>query len=157
MEPACVRLTPRSPPDPTMPAQPRDPFSSMLDAVGSRRDEREAHVRLRPVGNPGYQVQFSPDAAKPASAEALHGLYDGAAAGEDGPLPLRPPTTTDATDIALELGLESAKSGEDLHRARRRFALANHPDRLDPSQRETATRRMMIANRLIDEALSRKA
>lgn len=140
-----------------MPAQLRDPFSSMLDAVGTRREEREAHVRLRPVGNPGYQVQFSPEAAKPASAEALHELYDGAARGEDGTSPLAPPLTTDPHDIALELGLAGARSGEDLHRARRRFALANHPDRLDPGLRETATRRMMIANRLVDEALARKA
>lgn len=137
-----------------MPAPPRDPFSSMLDAVSGRREEHEAHVRLRPVGNPGFQVQFSSEAAKPATTEALTGLYDAPAFGEDTP---PPPTTMDPDEIARELGLSGARTADDLHRARRRFALGNHPDRLDPGLREVATRRMMIANRLLDEALARKA
>lgn len=137
-----------------MPATPRDPFSSMLDAVSGRREEHEAHVRLRPVGNPGFQVQFSTEAAKPASAETLTGLYDAPAVTEDA---APPPTTTDPDAIARELGLATARSADDLHRARRRFALLNHPDRLDSALRETATRRMMIANRLLDDALAHKA
>ena len=137
-----------------MPAPPRDPFSNMLDAVSGRREEHEAHVRLRPVGNPGFQVQFSNEAAQPATAETLTGLYDALALGEAA---APPPTTIDPNEIAKELGLATAWTADDLHRARRRFALLNHPDRLDPDLREIATRRMMIANRLLDDALARKA
>jgi hypothetical protein len=44
-------------------------------------------------------------------------------------------------------------SRADLERLRRRFAKANHPDRVAPAYREVANRRMAIFNRMIDEAL----
>ena len=41
-----------------MPASMSDPFARLLDEIqGSRREERDAHVRLRPVGNPGDRAQ----------------------------------------------------------------------------------------------------
>jgi hypothetical protein len=55
--------------------------------------------------------------------------------------------------VADELQLTADLTLEDLHRIRREFALANHPDRVAPPMRERATRRMTIANALIDEAL----
>jgi hypothetical protein len=44
----------------------------------------------------------------------------------------------------------------DLSQLRRQFALANHPDRVGASEREIATRRMMIANMLIDRERKRR-
>jgi hypothetical protein len=65
------------------------------------------------------------------------------------------PTTCDPLSLAAELGLKAGMTRAELQRLRRRFALANHPDRLSPSRREAASRRMTLANSLIDAALRR--
>jgi len=44
----------------------------------------------------------------------------------------------------------------DLNRLRRNYALANHPDRAGSADRENATRRMMVANMLIDREVNRR-
>ena len=64
------------------------------------------------------------------------------------------PTTTDPRAIAAELGLDKANPAE-FTRIRRRFAFANHPDRVAPHLREHALLRMKVANMLIDEACKR--
>ncbi|MDX2202211.1 MAG: hypothetical protein NW223_05635 [Hyphomicrobiaceae bacterium] len=135
-----------------------DAFSRMLDEVGLRRDEAPAPVRLRLVGNPGYHVQFVSAPGRPLTAETLGGLYleelvyDAVTMAGASP----PSNTTDPADIAAELAITGATSIDDLNRLRRTFALANHPDRLPPAYRDIATRRMMVANRLIDEAIFRR-
>ena len=48
---------------------------------------------------------------------------------------------------------ESSHVQPDLKLIRRKFAMANHPDRVAPRVRGHATRRMTIANMLIDGAL----
>jgi hypothetical protein len=48
-------------------------------------------------------------------------------------------------------------SFSDLSRLRRQFALANHPDRASMAEREDATRRMMVANMLIDGEVKRRS
>lgn len=63
---------------------------------------------------------------------------------------------TDAQSIAAELSITDRMTVGELSRLRRRFALANHPDRVDLSERENATRRMMVANMLIDRATKRR-
>ncbi|MGB8277028.1 MAG: hypothetical protein WCF20_03715 [Methylovirgula sp.] len=52
--------------------------------------------------------------------------------------------------IAAELDLGSAATLADLARARRAFALRNHPDRFHPALRATANGRMQLANMLLD-------
>lgn len=52
--------------------------------------------------------------------------------------------------IAAELDLDSAATLADLARARRAFALRNHPDRFHPAVRATANGRMQLANMLLD-------
>lgn len=72
------------------------------------------------------------------------------------PIPLfyAPPPSDNPQVIADELGLHTCATAQELHRARRRFALVNHPDRVAPWLHELATRRMKIANMLIDQALA---
>jgi len=134
-----------------------DPFARMLDAIQEHaREERGAHVRLRPVGNPGFAVQFVSDPANPISAEMLGGLYvDELVYDPSSAADLPPPkTSTDPRVIAGELGITAATTTAELYRLRRQFALDNHPDRLAPHYRDSATTRMMIANRMIDDAIA---
>lgn len=141
-----------------MAMQQGDAFSRMLDEFGSHREEPPAPLRLRPIGNQAYQVQFVSSPSRPLNAETLGGLYldelvyDAATMAQAPP----PSTVTDPSAIASELAITGATSIAELNRLRRSFALANHPDRLAPIYRDTATRRMMIANRLIDEAIYRR-
>lgn len=63
-----------------------------------------------------------------------------------------------ATDeaVAKELHLNGRQSKAELRRLRRAFAWNNHPDRVPPKWRDQATRRMTIANAMIDSALKGK-
>jgi hypothetical protein len=68
----------------------------------------------------------------------------------------QPKKPCDPESVADELRITARMTSSDLNRLRREFALANHPDRADQTQREGATRRMMIANMLIDRELRRR-
>lgn len=56
-------------------------------------------------------------------------------------------------EITSDLALDACRTERDLRERRRLFALENHPDRVVVEYRDQATRRMMIANQLIDAAL----
>ncbi|KWT65856.1 hypothetical protein APY04_2703 [Hyphomicrobium sulfonivorans] len=68
-----------------------------------------------------------------------------------------PVRSIDPKIVARELRITTRMSVADLTRLRRTFALANHPDRLAVTEREIATRRMMIANELIDDAMKKRS
>lgn len=70
--------------------------------------------------------------------------------------PPRKRKSSDPQAVAAELRISSSMTFEELGRLRREFARANHPDRADAGEREHATRRMMIANMLIDRELERR-
>lgn len=59
---------------------------------------------------------------------------------------------TDA-EIAADLDLKPGDMPDKLMARRRAFAKLNHPDRVHPEFRDQATRRMTVANMLIDQAL----
>lgn len=59
-------------------------------------------------------------------------------------------------EIAEELAISEADSEAALNDRRRRFAKANHPDRVDPQFRDKATIRMKTANLLIDRAIRQR-
>ncbi|MBO9125183.1 MULTISPECIES: hypothetical protein [unclassified Rhizobium] len=59
-------------------------------------------------------------------------------------------------EIAAELAISANDTVQSLSDKRRGFAKANHPDRVHPLFRDNATKRMTIANQLIDEAIRRK-
>ena len=52
----------------------------------------------------------------------------------------------------LKQALKGRPTRADLNRLRRRFALANHPDRASAACRERSSARLSVANSLIDEA-----
>ncbi|MFS2155425.1 hypothetical protein [Rhizobium sp. Rhizsp42] len=63
---------------------------------------------------------------------------------------------TTMPEIAAELAISANDTIQSLSDKRRGFAKANHPDRVHPLFRDNATKRMTIANQLIDEAIRRK-
>ncbi|KQV64618.1 hypothetical protein [Rhizobium sp. Root1220] len=58
-------------------------------------------------------------------------------------------------EVAAELAISSDDTVQSLGEKRRRFAKANHPDSVEALFRDNATRRMTVANLLIDEAVRR--
>jgi hypothetical protein len=73
-------------------------------------------------------------------------------AAEAAPEPL-PPPKSEHEQVVDELHITPNLTSTDLKLIRRKFAKTNHPDRVAPAVRDQATRRMTIANSLIDEAL----
>ena len=64
-----------------------------------------------------------------------------------------PPPKSEHEQVVDELHITPNLTSTDLKLIRRKFAKTNHPDRVAPAVRDQATRRMTIANSLIDEAL----
>ncbi len=77
-----------------------------------------------------------------------------AAAKRTAAAPAAPLPSLDPADIRRELGLDGLGDAAGLDAARRRFAFANHPDRVEPRLRQRAEQRMRIANMLVDQAKS---
>lgn len=89
--------------------------------------------------------------------------HEAAAGPVEKPGPLLPPepvmpdhlTRTAPQEVAAELAISAADTPLTLGEKRRAFARANHPDGVALPFRDNATKRMMLANLLIDEALRR--
>lgn len=90
-----------------------------------------------------YVPDTAPEAFEPPAATVR------AASPEPAGLSVEP------AEIERELGLSRFASVRALQRLRREFALKNHPDRMPTTLRARATKRMMIANALIDSAMKR--
>ena len=84
------------------------------------------------------------------SARHLSHLYAEARAGA---APEKQGTMSEAESVAQDLRLRPRLTAKELRHIRREFARGNHPDRVPAPLRELATRRMVIANSLIDQAL----
>lgn len=137
-------------------------FATLLDEMIAAK-AREEDVSPRPAMPFGF---VAPDDAvetlwASVPREFVAGLYrDTDAKGfvEDAPgiqTPEPPPLplpSIDPEEIAAELRAAHARAPKDFDRLRREFALANHPDRVEPRLRERALVRMQIANMLIDNA-----
>jgi hypothetical protein len=136
-------------------------FRSILEMLGpDGHDEEEGgssaassarlHARQsRPVRDVFEGMQTDRRERNYVSLERLARLY-GEGRGDAIPPPV--PAADDAA-IAAELRLATARTREDLRRIRRSFAMRNHPDRVPAWLREEATRRMTIANAMIDRAM----
>jgi hypothetical protein len=89
--------------------------------------------------------------------------HEAAASVAEKPAPLPEPdpvmpdhlTRTTPQEVSAELAISAADTPLTLSEKRRAFARANHPDGVALPFRDNATKRMMLANLLIDEALRR--
>lgn len=122
------------------PAQPTVPFDYLSVA-------EELHSGRIRVAEDAAEAEYR-EAAAPAEEAATPAVAETPLAPET-PLPIEPEA------IAAELALDKAAAA-DFKRIRRRFAFANHPDRVAPHLRDRAMIRMQVANRLIDEAAGRR-
>jgi hypothetical protein len=155
-------------------------FASVLDDLGTRREAGDDEPAALDEGRPAPTIPFDylsvadelhsgriragvdpaavlyGDAVTLAEYE-LQSLLDEISIEPDADdLTLDPPETTDPDSIAAELGLVGADMSR-LAEIRRRFAFANHPDRVPAPLRARALERMQVANMLIDEAEKRLA
>lgn len=91
----------------------------------------------------GSRAAFSPGRMSHLYAEA----WGGSAAEKPGS------TDDEAEQVGAALHIRPRHSARELRHIRREFARDNHPDRMPAAHRDRATRRMVIANGLIDQAL----
>jgi hypothetical protein len=138
-------------------------FSDVLDracrSAGIDPQGNAPHERSRLVRSTASGLQQLADRiielASRASQAAASSLDSYLEHQSERPAP-RPHKPSDPEAVANELRITARMSFADLARLRREFALANHPDRAELAEREEATRRMMIANMLIDRELKRR-
>jgi hypothetical protein len=142
---------------------PEPKFSEVLDAAcraaGLDVEDDGASDAARRLRNAASHLQNITDrildlAARVApGTKASHSYFE--AASESAPKPAG--KSCDPRAVAAELRITAAMTCSDLNRLRRKFALANHPDRADLALRENATRRMMVANMIIDGEVRRRS
>ena len=123
--------------------------SAEIDLGSGMRYERRRTVR------PSRMDQVS-EIARELRLSMFSTLLDSYLENQNAPKASRRLRSTDPQDIAGELSITERMTVGELNRLRRRFALANHPDRVETGERENATHRMMVANMLIDRAVKRR-
>jgi hypothetical protein len=150
----------------TVVSHPKDPhqgdFEQVLEVLGRDSDDEAAAQTARRTRAGFSGTSFADhlrkaleDAARPVGSfeyiapEILNRIYGGTSYLP----PTQRPVQSEEARIAAELGIGPGLSIDDLHRLRRKFAVGNHPDNARPEERQRATRRMSIANMLIDRAL----
>ena len=150
-------------------ARERDEFLRALEEArrAALRDEEEAES-ARPASGPPTSSEFlraidhmAGKVRSYVSTHLLSRLYAentvrSAPANDPQPPPPPRPPKSDHDAVMEELHLTPSLTAEELVRLRREFAKSNHPDRVDSPVRDVATRRMTIANCIIDDALRSK-
>lgn len=148
-------------------------FQSVVDRLGAEAEDQET------AEEPGFRISglatsFIPETidqstpgAGPQADQRLDAYFSLMADENEqeladieppAPPPPQPPAWIDRLspeDIAADLGLLKEDDRERLQERRRAFARENHPDTVAAEYRDAATMRMKIANRLIDDAISR--
>ncbi|PJR16085.1 hypothetical protein [Sinorhizobium meliloti] len=136
-------------------------FHSVLERLKAEQDDGLSHEASEgwagtAIGAaPGFVAETA--AHTWASRSAVEQAYR-AVAAEERSEPFSMPDhlkRTGLAEVASELALGETEKALTLAVKRRRFAAANHPDRLPVEARLNATLRMKLANMLIDEALRR--
>lgn len=147
-----------------MPTPPRS-FSEVVDSLQSAITEDDEYTPAPSlVSGVAAQVAAEPAYISPNTLSQIYsstiaslGLTNPEVAPHHKPRELAPPPlaipSTKPADIARELNVRRSDTVQDLLDLRRRFALANHPDRVAPGLRDAATVRMGIANTMIDDAI----
>lgn len=122
---------------------------------------QDAKVPERPAsatGSAEFWRAFLRQDAKPAADDTAPTSREPSWRSASSPRAQRPEPkgpSVEPAEIERELGLSRFASLRALQRLRRDFALKNHPDRVPSVLRLAATKRMMIANALIDSAMKR--
>lgn len=139
-----------------MAAMSRD-FGSMLDELIAA--EETARLAAARVGGVDFLAAMDELQARGVTigdrtATDLYGevTADRAAEPAAARAPRVPLPSLDPADIGRELGIATLREVAALDAARRKFAFANHPDRVSPELRDRAEQRMRVANMLVDEA-----
>ena len=138
-------------------------FQSVLDRLQTEdpNDGPEETSAFRVAGlNTGFVVEGSNHNTGVFHPEAAYLDLAGDPAPEEPALTEEPQlpghlARLQPADIAEDLALSGTDTVQTLAEKRRAFARVNHPDRVHEAFRENATRRMTIANHLIDEAIGR--
>lgn len=154
-------------------------FQSVLDRLKSEDEEAEEHQAHSTARVHGFNTGLAFDVMEGVSASAARpgqAYFENLEIEEPRPAP--PPETAAEPEpvppepepepiiperltrilpqeIAAEIAISSRDTLKSLGEKRRAFAKANHPDSVAPAFRANATRRMTIANLLIDEAIRR--
>ena len=148
-------------------------FQSVLERLKAEEepdDEAEAPAAHRVSGlatGLAFDVMQGVSAASQRIGQAYFDNLELDAAAVTAAEPAPPPepepvmpdhlTRTAPAEVAAELAISAADTALTLGEKRRAFARANHPDGVALPFRDNATKRMMLANLLIDEALRRLA
>lgn len=152
----------------------RNPRQSPEDMPGARFREILAEVRrakknfdqpdeegegstfaANPLANAIFSIDDRPATAGGGSPwDAALDWIDAPAEGAEAVEP-PPPANLSAEAILDELGLTENLTFDELNQVRRLYMWRNHPDRHGEAHRENATRRVAIANMLVDRAQAR--
>jgi hypothetical protein len=126
-------------------------FAEILDDLAAESGPEAGSRAGRFSGASGGEWAFSAFGKEKDAAEPDRRAFEAAFFPDAEDCETRAPDfDLDESRIARELGLAAATSSSDLTRARRAFALRNHPDVVDPRFRSRANERMQIANMLLD-------
>ncbi len=125
----------------------RSLFETMLNEIESPDPEVSAPASRNPFATAPPFV-WTADAA-PRSQRG----YEDIPFAEPDPAPHAAALADDIDSIRRELALPAEPTRAALDAARRRFMWVHHPDRWPEAMRDSATRRVAIANMLIDRAL----
>jgi len=125
-------------------------FTEILDDL-SQGDPDAGSRAGRFSGLSDREWAFSTIGSDPDAGEPVRRNFEAAFFSEEEDCEAATPNfDLDEGKIAAELDLAAATSLADLTRARRAFALRNHPDIVDPAFRSQANERMQIANMMLD-------
>ena len=146
-------------------ARERDEFLKALDEArrAALADDGEPVGRASPerlhmaapsscIRSTAWRGRFALTSPPACSSRLYSEGFSRPPAAEAAPEP-PPPPKSEHEQVVDELHITPNLTSRDLKLIRRRFAKTNHPDRVPPPVRDQATRRMTIANSLIDEAL----
>ncbi|PTM92755.1 hypothetical protein [Mycoplana dimorpha] len=155
----------------------RSVFETVLERLRAEAEEAEpmatANAAAGTAGTPPPPFAVFGDGNSSVSSSRVAAAYrdmaedqmparrEAAPAPPPSPSPTAPPPhpphllRTTPEEVAADLGLTGKETLAELTERRRTFARDNHPDGVPADLRPNATRRMTIANMLIDETLRR--
>jgi hypothetical protein len=141
----------------------REVLAEVARARAARHDEpAEEEVELSSFASHPLAGAIYTFGASPRMGAGGGSHWDSAIAwldeqDEPGPAPEPAPVEVTPELVLKELGPTEHLSLDELNRLRRLYMWRNHPDRRGEAQRESATRRVAIANMLLDRAQARLA